>query len=246
MWIVGFANFDQSMCGIRQWTKYAPLEWTVVLIHQGLTPELLGQVGDAGKGKHVRLIDVPSLQQRLDQTRAKRSLLYRTSELGILRKKILTWTLVEYDRIFSVDTDIFVTRSPFDWINPSILKYTDDSDNIAGTVACEKFFNGGILFFKPDMEVAKRLVAIKDHSHYPKACEPLHSDQSLLNYAFPPTRWRTVKSLVYHTHYRNYKSTHGAAVVHFTGRTKPFDWMTSCSQNRTAMLLGPAVRTGRI
>lgn len=239
MWIVGASNFDQSLCGVRQWARFVPAEWTLVLVHQNLAPEMLSAILDEVRNKKHRMLDVPSLEQRLEPTRPARTLLYQRSELDVLRKKILTWTLVEYDRIFSVDTDIYIVWSPFFLLNQSIVDWTEDPNNIAGTTACPRFFNGGLLFFKPDMQVARRLLAISGHRKIQKACEPVQSDQSLLNHAFPSTRWRNLKSLTHPAHYVDYKNTCDAAVVHFVGTNKPFEWMASCARNRTAVMLGP-------
>jgi hypothetical protein len=237
-WIVGVENFDQSVCGVRQWAQFLPVEWTIVLIHQGLVPEMLDAVRDEVKDKKHRMLDVPSLQRRLEPSHPTRSLLYLRSELEVLRRKLLTWTLVEYDCIFSVDTDIFIVRTPFALLDRSIIDFTSDPNNIAGTTACLPFFNGGLLFFKSDMGVTRRLVTMSGGTSIRRTCEPVVSDQSLLNYAFS-ARWKNLKSLAHHTHHLDYKSTCEAAIVHFVGPAKPFVWVASCARNRTAMRLGP-------
>jgi hypothetical protein len=101
------------------------------------------------------------------------------------------------------------------------------------------YFNDeGLLFFKPDMAVASRLVKLKHGQHISYACEPVVSDQSLLNHAFA-FNWTKIKWLVRQVHYCSYYNKVKASIVHFVGRAKPTEWMTACARNRTAALLGP-------
>jgi len=76
MWIVGLRNLDQSLCGIRQWAKYKPVEWTIVLVHKGLSPEIIHMVWDEVKHQKHQILGVRSLQERLHTLRPTRLLIW--------------------------------------------------------------------------------------------------------------------------------------------------------------------------
>lgn len=246
MWIVGVSNQDQALCGAKQWSRFAPAAWTLVFVHNSDTPELVDMLpAELGGSKH-RFLDLPSLQQRVKAPSApSRSLLFKRSELAIVASKILAWTLVEYDRVLLVDTDIFISRHPFSWLSCSMLEYTENPEAVVATKACHTHFNSGFVLFKPNMTVARRLVEMSRYN-LRRSCELSLGDQTILNNV--TRHWRVVEA-IQHLHYRSYNPHaqgeyrqihhHPRPVVHFVGPLKPYSWFTSCAGNWTAMLVGP-------
>jgi hypothetical protein len=150
----------------------------------------------------------------------------------------LAWALTEYDRVFNVGTDVFLVRSPFLWISPSILAYTDDPKHLVATRACANgTCHAGALFFRPDTRVVRRLAQLGDTQQgIPRACEPAVGPQSLLNHAFAAS-WRGIEPLVRHVRrYQDYNTTDGdAPIVHFAGRARPLEWMAACATDARAL-----------
>lgn len=246
MWIVGVSNQDQSLCAAKQWSRFAPAAWTLVFVHNSDTPKLLDTISDELGGRKHRFFEVASLQERVKEPAApSRSLLFRRSELVIVALKILSWTLVEYDRVLLVDTDIFISRHPLSWLSCPILQYTEDPEAVVATKSCHwKVFNSGFLLFKPNMTVARHLVEMRRYN-LRRACEMLLGDQTILNNV--TRHWRAVDA-VHQVHYLSYnahaqgqyrKGEHHPPVVHFVGPLKPYSWFSSCARNWTAMLAGP-------
>lgn len=245
MWIVGVSNQDQALCGAKQWARFAPAAWMLVFVHRSDAPELVDTLSDELGGRKHRFLDIPSLQQRIhERSSPSRSLLYKRSELAIVALKILTWTLVEYDRVLLVDTDIFISRHPFSWLSCPIMEYTEDPEVVVATRACQSKFNSGFVFFKPNMTVAKHLVE-RSRWNLKRSCEMLKSDQTILNNATP--HWLAI-NVITHLHYNERSGAQGAyrqmedhphPIVHFVGPNKPYSWFRSCARNWTAMVVGP-------
>lgn len=262
MWTIGARNVDQSLCAVRQYLRVLPPSWSAVAVHDApvpLWPQLLANVSSG----RVRALHASELEARLVRGNAttpaaaapaargvpKRRLFYRASEADAVRSKLLTWALVEYDRVLSVDTDVYLRASPFRWLSCEMLAYTADSSRLVGTRACDKrHFNGGFLFFRPDARVAARLLVQAPSAG--RVCEPVFTDQSVLN-AFFGT-WRRIE-VQHAVHYREYNASRPlapwAAVVHFVGPDKPFAWFKVCARRRvnaTTRWLGPPTTPPRM
>mmetsp|Transcript_20991 Transcript_20991/g.64174 ORF Transcript_20991/g.64174 Transcript_20991/m.64174 type:complete len:282 (-) Transcript_20991:358-1203(-) len=227
MWVVGVKHEYESLCAVRQYVRFLPTDWTLVTVHDSSTPGLRARIANESQGHQLRQIYDVELTSRLPAFPAKRVPLYHAVELQILLRKLFTWSLVEYDRVLSVDTDVYIAKSPFHFVNCEMLSYTADPRRIVATPACSKYFNGGFLFFRPDMNVTRLLLRLS-HLRLARVCEMKQSDQTVLNTFFH--KWRAVE-IVHSQHHTLYDGGEidSHSVVHFVGLDKPHMWFRQCA-----------------
>jgi len=246
-WVVGELNVHQSVCAARQYALSAPAAWDLVAVHRGEGRGAVSRaVQEAAAPCAVRLLLASELQARITPLApTPRAPQYRAQEAGVVRLKLITWALVEYDRVLIVDTDVYLHAPPFGPIGCAALQYTEDVERIAGVSACGSAFNSGFLLFRPSLDVARlllKLAAVKLRG----VCEMTQTDQTVLNVFFG-NHWLRLEGVAQAVHYTAPRQgeagragNYTQPLVHFVGQRKPFAWFKACAR-RGGAEAGPRV-----